>query len=271
MKTLKVCSLAALLCLMINSSTCIAQNIAVKTIETSIRDASASTKSRLDENGAFCALLKILAVNKDIKFFGNIVGEVENNTNEYWVYMKAGSDSIMILAPTYSPITIFFKEYNIDALESKTTYNLVLEFTNNITTRNLCKKELSYTECVINAQSNSLVDIVNLGKCFLYGIGVEENPNEAARLFERAAKKGDAEAMYLMGNSFFYGLGNPKNYEIAIDYYRKAVEKGSPSAMYSLGVCYELGKGVKQNKKKAEKFYKCAADKGYTKAINKLE
>lgn len=247
------------------------QNIIVQTVETSMRDASASTKSRLDENGAYCALLKVQAVNKDIQYSGNIIGEVENKTNEYWVYMKSGSDCVVISAPTYPSVTIFFKEYNIDTLESKTTYNIVLEFSNSASIKYLPEEELSYTECAVNAKSGSPEDIVNLGKCFLYGNGIEENPNEAARLFEKAAEQGYVEAVYLMGNSFFYGLGNPKNYKIAVDYYNKAAEMGSVPAMYSLGLCYEQGMGVKQNKNKARKFYKRAADNGYEKAINKLK
>lgn len=268
---MRIIQLIFILSLVACSLNSFSQNIIVQTVETSMRDASASTKSRLDENGAYCALLKVQAVNKGIQYSGNIIGEVENKTNEYWVYMKSGSDCVVISAPTYPSVTIFFKEYNIDALESKTTYNIILEFTNSTSVENLHKKELSYQDCVIKAKSDSPEAIVNLGKCFLYGIGIEENPNEAARLFEKAAEQGYVEAIYLMGNSFFYGLGNPKNYKIAVDYYTKAAEMGSVPAMYSLGLCYEQGMGVKQNKNRARKFYKRAADNGYEKAINKLK
>lgn len=260
-----------ILCLMICTTKCFAQNITVKTIETALRDASASTKPRLDENGGYCALLKILSINKETQFFGEVIGEVENKHNEYWVYMKSGSDSLLISAPSYSSVTIFFKNYDIDALQSKTTYNIILEFNNTISKNDTHENELSYAKCVIDAQSNASVDLVNLGKCLLYGIGTEENPGEATRLFEKAAKQGCLEAMYLAGNSYYYGMGSPQNYEIAIKYYTSAADKGYLPAIYSLGICHEEGKGVKKSKKNATKYFKIAAEKGYSKAINKLK
>lgn len=257
---------------MLGSQTCMAQDITVKNVEISFKDASASTNPRIDENGISCALLKVIAVNKDIQFSGNVVGSIENKTNEYWVYMKKGSDNVTISAPSYSPITIFFKDYEIESLQSKTTYNITLSFSNikkQINTDSYI--QLSYSECKVAAESGTASSLVNLGKCHLYGIGTVENPSEAVRCFDKAAKQGDVEAIHLLGDSYYYGLGNPQNYKNAVECYTQAANNDYAPSLYSLGLCYEQGKGVKQNPKKAIKYFKDAAEKGYTKAINKLK
>lgn len=252
--------------------TAIAQDVVVNRVELSIKDASASTTPREDENGVSCALLKIATVNKEVEFSGNVVGEVVNKTNEYWVYMKKGSECITLSAPNYSPITIRFSDYEIGSLQSKTVYNMTVTF------KQLAgepekgsKSNLSYEECRIAAKSGSPSAFVDLGKCYLYGLGTNENSSEAVRWFDKAAKSGHTEALHLMGDSYFYGLGSPKNYEIAVEYYTKAADKGYAPSLYSLGICYEQGKGVKQNDKKAQKYFALAASKGYAKAKSKIK
>ena len=255
------------------SRNCFAQEIVVKNIGQNYRDISASTHLRADENSIACALLKVFAVNKNIQFSGDVVGPIENKTNEYWVYMKKGSREIKISAPSFSSLTILFEDYDLEPLQSKVTYNITLMFNN--TPRedkeNGDNVKLSYPECKLAAESGTSTDFVNLGKCYLYGIGTNENPSEAARWFQKAAKRGNIEALFLMGDSFFYGIGNPKDYEIAFDYYTKAADNEFAPAIYALGLCYEQGKGVKQNIKKAIKYFEDAADKGYVKAVNKLQ
>ena len=250
--------------------TAFAQEIVVDRVELSLKDASASTTPREDENGISCALLKIATVNKNVEFFGNVVGEVVNKTNEYWVYMKNGSECITLSAPYYSPITISFPNYEIESLQSKTTYNITITFKRPITEEKKSKSQLSFEDCRIAAKSGSPSALVDLGKCYLYGLGTNENPSEAARLFDKAAKSGYIEAIHLLGDSYFYGLGNPKNYEIAVEYYTKAADNDYAPSLYSLGICYEQGKGVKLNEKKAQKYFIQAANKGYAKAKNKI-
>ena len=271
MSNLYKISLVSLLLSLQLTTNCIAQDIVVKSVELSFKDASASTNPRMDENSISCALLKVIAVNKDVQFSGNVIGTVENKTNEYWVYMKKGSDKITITAPSYPSITISFKDYDIESLQSKATYRIILSFKSPETTQSKSNTGLSYTECKVAAESGDPSGMVNLGKCYLYGIGTTENPNEATRWFDKAAQQGYVEAICLIGDSYFYGLGNPKNHEIAFDYYSKAAQENYAPAIYSLGLCYEQGKGVKQNQKKAIRYFKDAANKGYNKAINKLK
>lgn len=273
MKSLCKVPQLALLLFLLSSPCCIAQSIVVKRVELSLRDASASTNPRFDEDGISCALLKVNAVNENIQFTGDVVGTVDNKTNEYWVYMRKGSQKVTISAPSFSSITIAFEDYDIAFLQSKATYNIVLSFQNkpNVEVKDDKTRKLSYSECKDAAKSGLPSALVDLGKCYLYGLGTMENPNAAVRCFDEAAQKGYPEAIHLMGDSYFYGLGTSKNYEIAFEYYTKAAESGYAPSIYSLGVCYEQGKGVKQNSKKAIKCFKDAATKGYVKAINKLK
>jgi TPR repeat protein len=258
-KMLQYMAFFSLLC----SFNSLAQNVVVKNVETSLKDASASTNPRIDENGISCALLKVFTLDRNVQFSGNVVGPVENKTNEYWVYLKKGSSEVNVSSPAFSKMLISFDDYGIGPLQSKVTYNMTLTFQEN--------KQLSYSECKIAAESGSATDLVNLGKCYLYGIGINEAPQEAVRWFEKAARQGDVEAIHLIGDSYFYGTGNPRNYEIAIENYTKAANKGYAPAIYSLGVCYEQGKGVKQNMRKAIKYFKSAAEKGFLKAMNKVK
>lgn len=249
-----------------------AQNIVVRSMELNIKDASASTMARIDDEGKACALLKVAAVQKNLVFTGDIVGDIENKTNEYWVYMKSGSQYVMISSLGSPSIKISFRDYGMKSLQSKSTYNIVL----------VCQSEtkdglshddlstLSYDAYKTAAQSGDPSAIVNIGKCYMYGLGISENSTEATRCFERAAKKGNLEAMHLMGNCYHYGLGVIRNDETAVEYYTKAVSKGYVPSMYALGLCYEQGLGVKQNTQKAVMYFKKAAKQGSLKSQEKL-
>ena len=52
---------------------------------------------------------------------------------------------------------------------------------------------------------------------FMYtqGDGVEQNYNEAARLFEFAAENGNSGAQYLLGRMFHTGQGVEQDYRMA--------------------------------------------------------
>jgi len=66
--------------------------------------------------------------------------------------------------------------------------------------------------------------------------------------FERAARRGHAEAQYVLGNRY----RKPKE---AIDWYHKAAKRGVPDAAFRLGFCYETGKGVEADKDEAANWY----------------
>ena len=80
----------------------------------------------LDVEGHPCGLVKVRSDNAELSFGGNIVGKIENKTNEYWVFMAQGSKQLQIKHPNFMPLSVFFQEYGIEEVSSKATYILTL-------------------------------------------------------------------------------------------------------------------------------------------------
>ena len=86
--------------------------------------AGTSQYERKDLNGQACALVKVLLPMPGAVFEGNVIGNVDFKTGEYWVYMTAGSKELRIKHPQAQPLQVVFKEYGIEKVSAKTTYNL---------------------------------------------------------------------------------------------------------------------------------------------------
>lgn len=104
------------------------EEILVKSMSLVINDLSASMtdKMRLDTNGSPCALIRVMLKDSDPKFEGNIVGSIIQRGMQYFVYMASGSKYLRVAPADHFPITISFSDYNINALDSKKTYDLIL-------------------------------------------------------------------------------------------------------------------------------------------------
>lgn len=86
---------------------------------------------------------------------------------------------------------------------------------------------------------------------------------EAFPWLEKAAKKGDPDALYMTGYCYETGkCGRESDLNKAVRYYKKAAAKNSAAALYEMAVFLHDGKGMKQNKTKAVDYMKRAADKG---------
>ena len=101
------------------------QGFKVKEFQQNMSDGSAF-HAPMDGNGHPCGLVKVRTDNGELKFKGDIVGDVENKTNEYWVFMAQGSKSLNILHPNFLPIIVDFSSFGIDEVASKATYILTL-------------------------------------------------------------------------------------------------------------------------------------------------
>lgn len=104
-----------------------AQNLVIKGFEYKQSDLSARTSMRSDLNGNKCALVKVRLVVSGAKFSGLIVGDVEERTSEYWVYMPDKAKKLTVTAPGFLPIEIVFADYGVTSLSSLNTYMLTLE------------------------------------------------------------------------------------------------------------------------------------------------
>lgn len=107
-----------------------AQSFKVKEFKMNLSDLSASTQQRTDATGLACGLVKVQTKVTGVEFGGNAIGNVENKTNEYWVYLPKGTKEIVIMRPDYLPLSVNLAEYGVDAIDSKTTYTMVLKEVN---------------------------------------------------------------------------------------------------------------------------------------------
>lgn len=76
----------------------------------------------------------------------------------------------------------------------------------------------------------------NLGLCFYYGIGCEQNHAKATSIFSRAAYQGFPDAQNNLAFCYAEGAGVPKSKELAFYWYRFAVEQGHADAQYRMGM-----------------------------------
>lgn len=96
-------------------------------------DLTASTYPRNDLNNKECALIKVIITEPNVKFEGNVIGEVEFKTNEYWVYVSNGTKQLKVKVENALPLLINFNDYNIINVKSKLTYELFLKKESNET------------------------------------------------------------------------------------------------------------------------------------------
>jgi len=97
---------------------------------------------------------------------------------------------------------------------------------------------------------------------FADGRLVPANNEEAARWFERAAKKGVAPAQFKLATLYEKGLGVKKDLIAARDLYRAAADKGHGKAMHNLAVLYAEGIDGAADYRTAAQWFRKAADHG---------
>lgn len=103
-------------------------------------------------------------------------------------------------------------------------------------------------------------DAINeLGSCYLDGLGVEKNEEQAVSLFQKAAKMGIDAAQFQYGSCLHFGIGCEKNMEESVYWLQKSADQGYLPAVHALGTCYMEGNGVDQNVELAAELFKEAA------------
>ena len=80
------------------SSLCpvLADNWVCMKVEKVQEDLTASILERKDAKGKSCALLRVQILDNNVKFAGDIVGEVKRDGNEYLVYVRVTCKSVWI-------------------------------------------------------------------------------------------------------------------------------------------------------------------------------
>jgi TPR repeat protein len=102
--------------------------------------------------------------------------------------------------------------------------------------------------------------LVNLGYMYARGHGVRSDPAYALQLYRRAASAGDGEGMNAVG--FRYNFATPPDLEKAIHWYCLALARGNPRAMNNLAVLFYNGRGVTQDREEARNLWRQAVAHG---------
>jgi len=88
---------------------------------------------------------------------------------------------------------------------------------------------------------------------------------------KKAAKKGDATAMYLLGLMYYTGKEVPVDHFEAFKLLKESSEKGHADAQYMLGTFYAGGVGTDKDIVNAEYWLKRSADQGHKGARIQLD
>ena len=120
-----------------------AQKLTVESFKLAGSDLTAQTQPRKDLNDRNCALIKVGIGLQGVQFEGGIMGNVENKTGEYWVYMPQGTRQLKVKHTNYAPVMVTFADYGVEKLESNRTYELIVvtypqyAITQNVTNQSL--------------------------------------------------------------------------------------------------------------------------------------
>ena len=101
-----------------------------------------------------------------------------------------------------------------------------------------------------SAKAGLLSSYVDIGKIYLYGKGVPENPNKAIHNFKLAIRV-TPEGLHELGKMYYDGIGVQKDYKKAFEYFQDAANKGWFEAERQLVVMYARGDFVEQDEEKA--------------------
>ena len=107
-------------------SSTFAQKLTVESFKLASSDLTAQSQSRKDLNDRNCALIKVGIGLQSVQFEGSIMGNVENKTGEYWVYMPQGNRQLKVKHANCAPVMVTFADYGVEKLESNRTYELII-------------------------------------------------------------------------------------------------------------------------------------------------
>jgi len=102
----------------------------------------------------------------------------------------------------------------------------------------------------------------SLGALYLQGLGVQQDKNEAFKLFQQSAQGGCVEGQ----NSYAVLLYSQRNFTAATEWFRKAADQGHAGAQYALGQMSEKGLGRPPDLAEATLWYTRSARQGYSQA-----
>lgn len=125
---MKIRFLTTILMLCLGISHSYAQAIIQSVTETN--DFIPAADQRRDYNNQLCALVKVQVVDEITDIEGNVMGDIVNYGVEKWVYMAQGSRNMKIHFKNNLPLTLQFRNFDINGLKGNRVYEIVIEIPN---------------------------------------------------------------------------------------------------------------------------------------------
>lgn len=94
---------------------------------TMLMDPMTTSMQRKDLNGNYCALVKVILPNNKASFEGNLIGDCEFKTAEYWCYLSPGSKKFKIKYPGFEPLMVDFMQLMGNGVQASRIYELTLQ------------------------------------------------------------------------------------------------------------------------------------------------
>lgn len=113
-----------------------------------------------------------------------------------------------------------------------------------------------YQKAAINGNLNAMF---NLGNCFYFGKGIEQDQAKAIEYYEKAALFGNSDSINMLGVIFYRNETRFwKDYSKAIEKFMIAANLENKDALYNMSYCYEKGIGIKRDAKKKNEYRQMA-------------
>lgn len=111
---------------------------------------------------------------------------------------------------------------------------------------------------------------LELGKCYLEGVGTEYDEIEAFSIFNELAEQGNADAQFYLDRCYRHEYGTEEDEEQTFERVKEAAEQGDAYAQFYLGSCYKKGTWTEKDEEQALVWFEKAAKQGNANAQYEL-
>lgn len=174
-------------------------------------DLSASNVPK-DMNGTPCGLLKVITDDKSMTFEGSVIGIPEYKNGEYWVYIPEGTYQIRIKASQKEPVLLNFRDYNLNHVRSKSTYELSF-------------KQQQDASNIYLTNAYTALNAGQLNSARKYYQRYKEISGNSDRLFETEMSKADGTYIWSEKELLAVGFRVPINWD---DHFNEVPRKFAP-------------------------------------------
>lgn len=85
-----------------------------------------SSMQRLDANGNICGLVKVILPSPNVSFEGNLIGETDYKTSEYWCYLSPNTKFLKVKYAGLEPLMIDFTDFFVNGIQGKKIYEVTI-------------------------------------------------------------------------------------------------------------------------------------------------